>query len=97
MNTKKNIIQILHKLKDQLKKQFKIKDLWAFGSFVRGEQTETSDVDILVDFEEGADLFDQIGLVLFLEERLGHKVDIVSKRALRGELKEIILKEAVAV
>ena len=97
MNTKEDILEILHDLKGQLQKRFKVKNLWAFGSFVRGEQTEQSDIDILVDFAEGADLFDQIGLGLFLEEQFGHKVDIVSKRALRGELREIILKEAVAV
>ena len=97
MRTREELIKILHDFKNQFRKIYKVKDLWAFGSFVRNEQTKNSDVDILVDFEEGADLFDQAGLGLFLEEKLGIKVDIVSKRALRGELKEVILKEAVAV
>ena len=71
------------------------KEIGVFGSVVRGEQTDTSDLDVLVDFEEGADLLDLVGLGLFLEEKLNQKVDVVSKRALREEIKDVILREAV--
>lgn len=68
-----------------------------FGSFIRGEQSDVSDIDILVDFEEGADLFDLVGLSLLLEERLQRKVDVVSKNALREELREQVLKEVATL
>ena len=67
-----------------------------FGSFVRSEQAVNSDIDLLVEFEEGADLFDLIGLSLYLEEELQRKVDVVPKRALREELRESVLREVVA-
>jgi hypothetical protein len=53
-------------------------------------------VDILVRFVEGATLFDFVGLADFLEEKLGVKVDVVSDRAVREELRDEILKEVVA-
>lgn len=68
-----------------------------FGSFVRKEQNEKSDIDILVDFEDNADLFDLSGLGIFIEEKLKHKVDIIPKRALRQELKELILNEVITL
>jgi len=55
-----------------------------------------SDIDIVVRFREGATLFDLVELAEFLENKLGIKVDIVSERAVRPELKESILKEIVA-
>ncbi len=52
---------------------------------------------MLVDFDEDADFFDLVGLALFLEEKLKHKVDIVPRRALRDEIRESVLKEVVSV
>jgi len=54
-----------------------------FGSCVRGEQKQGSDVDLLVRFGDGATLFDLVELSEFLEHKLGMKVDIVSERAVR--------------
>jgi len=68
-----------------------------FGSSVRGEQTDASDIDALVDLEEGAGLFDLVGMALLLEEEFRRKVDLVSKRALRAELEESVLSELVFV
>ncbi len=97
MKTKKEIIQILRDVKAYLKKKYKVKTIGAFGSVVREEQTENSDIDVLVDFEQGADLFDLVGLGFFLEEKLGSKVDVVSQRALRKEIKQNILHEVIPV
>ena len=55
----------------------------------------TSDIDILVEFTKGADLFNFVGLSLFLEDHLKHKVDVVPIDSLRQELKAQILKQAV--
>jgi predicted nucleotidyltransferase len=64
---------------------------------MRGEQTINSDIDILTNFKDDADLFDLVGLGQFLEEKLQQKVDIVPEDALRKELKNKILKEAVYI
>lgn len=64
-----------------------------FGSFARGEQTATSDIDLLADFAESADVFDVIGLALYLEEIFQRPVDVAPKRALRAELQDTVLDE----
>lgn len=53
--------------------KYKVREIGVFGSVVRGEQSKESDIDVLVDFQEDADLLDLVGLGLFLEERLGRK------------------------
>ena len=70
--------------------KYKAKILGVFGSYARNEQTSLSDIDLLVRFFDGASLFDLVGLADFLEEKLQIKVDIVSERAVRSELKERI-------
>ncbi len=84
-------------LKEEISERYKVREIGLFGSVVRGEEKETSDLDILVDFKEDADLFDLVGLSLFLEEKLNLKVDVVPKRALREEIRESVLKEAVSI
>ena len=93
MKTKEEILEILHNLKENLKIKYKIKEIGVFGSVMRGEQKDTSDIDILVEFEDDADLLDLVGIAQFLEEKLQQKVDVVSKRALREEIKETVLQE----
>ena len=97
MRNKDIVIKILRGLKKEIKKRFRVKEIELFGSIVREQQKETSDIDFLVDFEDEADLFDLVGLGLFLEKKLNQKVDVVSKRALREELRESVLREAVSV
>lgn len=87
----------IRKLKPKIMKRYKAKEIELFGSIVRGGQSGSSDIDLLVEFEEGADLLDLTGLAIFLEEELGRKVDVVPKRALREELRQSVLKEAVPV
>lgn len=97
MNAKEDVLVALRELKPEIRAKYKVKEIGVFGSVIRGEQSETSDIDILVDFEEGADLFDLVGLALFLEERFHQKVDVVSKRALRAEIQESVLREVATV
>ena len=96
MNTRDLLIR-LRELKSEMRDRYKAREIGLFGSFVRNEQSESSDIDVLVEFEEGADLFDLVGLALFLEDELQRKVDVVPKRALRSELRESVLQEVVAV
>lgn len=97
MNTKDHILSTLGNLKADIKAKYRVKELGVFGSFIRGEQSEASDIDVLVDFDEDASLFDLVGLALFLEEKLHRRVDVVSKRALRSELRESILREVATI
>lgn len=87
----------LRELKPQLFQKYRARGIEIFGSVAREEQTEDGDIDILVDFEEEADFFDLTGMAIFLEEQLRRKVDLVSKRGLRNEIRESVLKEAIPI
>ncbi len=96
MNTAE-LLSRLKSLKPLATTRYKAKEIGLFGSFVREEQSADSDIDLLVEFEEEADLLDLTGLALFFEEELGRKVDVIPKRALREELRASVLRELVAV
>ncbi len=66
-----------------------------FGSSARGSETGSSDVDILVELDEGRSLLDQVGLQQELQELLGRKVDVVVEGGISPYLEERILAEAV--
>lgn len=91
------IIKTLQALEGRIRKEYHAEIIGIFGSYARGEQKKSSDVDLLVRFLDGATLFDFVGLSDFLEEQLKTTVDVVPERALREELREGILREVVAV
>lgn len=95
MKNLQEIRDILSEHGKELKRKYRIKEIGIFGSFVRDEQKKTSDVDILVEFEEVPDLLKFVNLERYLEELLQIKVDLVRKQAIRKELKERILEEVV--
>jgi uncharacterized protein len=66
-----------------------------FGSVARGDTNEDSDIDVLVDLEEGRSLFDLIAVKQDLEDLFGCKVDVGTARSLRPRLKDRVLREAV--
>ena len=66
-----------------------------FGSVARGDSSERSDIDFLVDLEPGRSLLDLGGLNLDLERLLGSRVDVVSSRGLRERVRDRVLREAV--
>lgn len=68
-----------------------------FGSFVRGEQTKRSDIDLLVRMPKGATLFDIAGFKIDLEKELKRKVDIVEDHCIKPRLRSRILSEAIAL
>ncbi|MGA2385858.1 MAG: nucleotidyltransferase family protein [Candidatus Bathyarchaeia archaeon] len=89
--------QQLQALKPTLKKRFKVETVDIFGSYARGEQTEKSDIDILVTYSEGADLLLVAGLRSYLRRKLHVKVDVVSKKYLNPVIKDHVLSEAIPV
>ncbi len=89
-----DIKQKIEKNKLYLNKTYHVKEIGIFGSFVRSKQSRKSDIDILVEFEEGhKDFFNYMRLKYYLEKILGKKVDLVMKKAIKPALKEHILKE----
>jgi len=78
-------------------KRYGVKKASLFGSFVRGENTERSDIDILVEFEGERSLLDLSSLKIDLEEALGRRVDVLTYNSINPLLKERILKEQKAI
>lgn len=68
-----------------------------FGSAARGEEDAESDLDLLVDMEEGRSLVDHVALKQDLEDLLGREIDVVTERSLHPRLRERVLREAVSV
>jgi len=91
------ILTALKELKEEVSRKYKAELMGIFGSYARGEEKPGSDLDVLVEFHEGANLIDLVGLSLYLEEKLHCPVDVVPQSALRKELKSDILKETVSV
>ncbi len=88
---------ILKMYKTELQQKYGVKEISIFGSYVRGEQNETSDVDILVDFDKPIGMFKFLELEEYLSELLQVQVDLVSKAALKPRIGQYILQEAKAV
>lgn len=93
MNT---IPEISSKILDILRKH-DVKRASLFGSVVRGEDTEDSDIDLLVEFEGRKSLLDLVGLKLDLEDTFHRELDVLTYDSLHPLLKERILKEQVAI
>ncbi len=90
---KSKIMKILEEVYSEIREKYKVRRIGLFGSVVKHTEDKDSDIDLLTEFEESADLLDLIGLSDFLEEKLKRKVDIVPREALREELRESIEKE----
>jgi predicted nucleotidyltransferase len=95
MKKLKAIKKKLEELKPVLKERFKVTEIGIFGSWIREENKETSDLDILVEFEEPVSLLGVVKLENYLSERLDIKVDLIPQKDVREELKERIFKEAI--
>lgn len=77
--------------------KFHPKLIGIFGSYARGEQNESSDLDILIDFDETINLLELIGLEQELTELLGMKVDLVTLRSLPPSLKPYIDSDLIRI
>lgn len=95
MKTLQEIKDTLSKYMPKLIQEDKLKEIGVFGSYVKNRQTEESDVDILVDFEEVPSLFELVGLKIELSDLLNMDVDVVMKSALKPHIGKRILQEVV--
>lgn len=88
------VIDILKSHEREIKKRFGVKRIGLFGSFARGEQKDTSDVDILVEFEEPT--FDNfMNLAFFLEDLFSRRVELVTPDSLSPYIAPYVKKEVV--
>lgn len=87
-------LRILKANEKEVKRKFGVRKIGIFGSYARGEEKETSDVDVLVEFEEPT-FRNFMGLVFFLEELFGREVDLVTTRGLSPYIRPAVEKEVV--
>ena len=92
MHTENSILEKLRELKPMLKEDYSVMEIGLFGSFSDGTFTDKSDIDILIELEKpiGWRIFT---LEIFLEKTFGRKIDLVTKGALREQIKDQILKQ----
>lgn len=95
--SKAEVLAILARLKPLMAQRFGVIRLSLFGSTVRDEAKPDSDIDIVVEFDGPATSSRYFGVQFFLEDELGRPVDLVSKKALRAELRSYIEQEAIHV
>lgn len=90
-------ISKLQEMLPELKKEYPIKYMGVFGSYVRGEQSPSSDLDILVEFNGSITLLDYARLENELSDKLEIQVDLVSKTALKPRIGKRVLSEVVEI
>lgn len=78
-------------------KQAGVKKSSIFGSYVRGDQTKSSDIDILVELPEDSSLLDLIGLEIELKKAVGKKVDLLTYNSINPLLKDYIQKDQLRI
>jgi len=92
MMTKNEIVNKLRELKPLLAKEYAVKEIGLFGSFAKGDASDSSDIDLLVELYQpnGWNFF---SLEIYLEKVFGRKIDLVTKNALRERTKKNILNQ----
>ncbi|MBU0599271.1 nucleotidyltransferase family protein [bacterium] len=91
------IKEILVNHKKDIKEKYSVKEIGIFGSYVRGEEKQKSDLDVLVEFDDSIDFFLFLELEEYLAELIGVKVDLVMKKVLKPRIGIHILEEVVYV
>lgn len=97
MKTIDEIKAIIGQHQSALAEKYGVAVVGIFGSYVRHEQKEGSDLDLLAEILRPTSLLELVGAEIYLSEILGVKVDLVPKRSLREELRETILREVLAI
>ncbi len=87
----------LHEMLPELKEEYNVSYIGLFGSYVRGEDTPESDLDVLVEFSRTPTIFRFVNLENYLSDKLGVKVDLVMRSALKPNIGKYILREVEAL
>ena len=97
--TKEEILQFLFSNKDLFKKKYNITKLGIFGSFARDEQTDKSDIDLIIEMEiDTPKIYEKKQeLKKILNQKYNRKIDLCRERSIKPIFKEFILKEAIYV
>jgi predicted nucleotidyltransferase len=91
------IFDVLKSYLESLKLKYQVKSLGVFGSFVRGEATANSDLDLLVEFKGDVTFDNYMDLKFLLEDLFNRKIDLVIKEDIKPQIRERILEETVYV
>lgn len=91
------IMTILREIIPTIQKRYYVDEIKVFDSFLRNEQNRKSDLDLLVTFSKTPTLLKFIELENYLSDKLGMKVDLVMKKAIKPRLKSYILQNAISV
>jgi uncharacterized protein len=97
MKDYEKILKKLREIKPELEKSYFVKEIGVFGSYVRDEQREDSDIDVLVDFNKGISLFKFAEFINYLESLFDKKIDVANKKTLKPRIGKQILSEVVYV
>ena len=95
MQTLKEIVNIINRLYPKIAREYNVKRIGIFGSYIHLKQNKKSDVDLLVEFSKTPSLLKFVELEDYLTKTLGIKVDLVMKSALKPEIGKRILSEVV--
>lgn len=91
------ILDKLRQKKPELEKRYSLSELGVFGSYARGDQQQTSDIDILVDFSSRIDGFQYIRMAHELEDLLEQKIDVVSRKGIKPKYLPFVEKSLINV
>jgi uncharacterized protein len=97
MTNRQEVITRLRSLKAELSAQYDVKEIGIFGSVARGDEGPESDLDLIVEFGPDADLITYIGLWQFLEDVFKIKIDLISKKGLRFDMRKNVMRDFVLV
>ena len=96
MKTKEDVINVLKALKPLLMNSFNVRSIALFGSYARGDQTENSDVDVIVDVDSSIGIR-FVDLAELIEDRLGIPADVIPADGIKPRYREFIAKDLLYV
>jgi predicted nucleotidyltransferase len=88
------VLDIIKEHEDEIKKRYSVRKIGVFGSYIRNDQTESSDLDILVEFDNPT-LHNFMGLVFYLGDLFQKKIDLVTTNALSPYMRPSVEEEVV--
>ena len=96
-STRQDVLTSLKKLKGEVAREYSVKTIGVFGSVARSEETEQSDIDLLVEFSQPVGFVTFMRLEHFLSEQLGARVDLVTSDSLKPVIRQDVLAEVIYV